>query len=69
MNQQIPTDFLASTSTFLGGMAMAFNVAGNFHDYNRMKTPVEADAYALASDWIMVGQDIRYSIDSGSKGL
>jgi hypothetical protein len=67
MNQIIPTDFLAASSTFVGGMAMAINIAGNFHDYNRMRTPVEADAYALASDWLMVGQDIRDSINSESQ--
>lgn len=65
MNQMLPTDFLTANSTFFGGMAMAINIGGNFHDYNQSASPVEADAYAIASDWIMVGQDMRKSIATG----
>lgn len=62
MNQILPTDFLTANSTFLGGVATAINIGGNFYDYNRSPSSVEADAYAIASDWIMVGEDMRKSI-------
>ncbi len=49
----------------MGGMATVFNLGGNFFDYNRSRTPTEADAHAMEADWRIVGQDIADAIESG----
>ncbi|MGD0060843.1 MAG: hypothetical protein ABSD58_15615 [Verrucomicrobiia bacterium] len=39
-------------------MSSVLNIGGNFFQYNYSPTPDRADARALLSDWLMVGQDI-----------
>ena len=60
MNKQnrYHTDFLTANS-FVIGMGSVFNIAGDYFRYNSCETPEEADNMALASDWYMVGQDIK----------
>lgn len=53
------TDFLFPTSTFLTGVARVLDLFGTFDRYNVSRTPEEADALAIASDWQMVGQDLN----------
>jgi hypothetical protein len=60
MNGNLKTDFLTATSTFVIGMGSVLNVGGNHFSYNKSATPEEADQVALASDWAIIGQEIRY---------
>lgn len=53
------TDFLFSKSSFLQGMGSAIAIGGNYHSFNSSKTPQQADAEALRSDWGVIGNDIR----------
>ena len=63
MEQRFRTDYLFPASSFLSGMGSVLNVAGNYFRYNTSPTPEEADEKALASDWGVIGQDIREAID------
>ncbi len=54
-------------SSFLTGMGTIFNIAGSSYSYNFSRTPQEADAKAIASDWKMVGQDLRSVIATFKK--
>lgn len=50
--------FLFARPSFLEGLARIFDFGNTLTEYNRSRTPQEADARALASDWLMVGEDI-----------
>ena len=52
------SDFLFARPSFWSGIARLLDLWGAFDDYNRSRTPVEADRRALYSDWYIVGQDI-----------
>lgn len=67
MSENIRTDFLTPTSTFVIGMGTVLNLAGNYFVYNTSGSSEEADLNAIASDWQMVGKDIQQAIQrSGS---
>jgi acetylornithine/succinyldiaminopimelate/putrescine aminotransferase len=53
------TGFLFAEPTFLSGIASLFDLSGSLVVYNESKTGQEADRRALASDWAVVGKDIR----------
>lgn len=53
------TDFLFSQPSFLSGAATAFNLAGNFYEFNASESGEEADKIALENDFRMIGQDIQ----------
>ncbi len=57
------TNFLTPETGFVIGFGSALNVAGNYYRFNTSPTAAEADARALRSDWVMVGQDLAASID------
>ncbi len=65
MSHRIETDFLVPTSSFLTGFGSVLNLSGNYFQYNYADTPEEADEIAIASDWLMVGQDLRETLSSG----
>ena len=44
------------------GAARVLDIAGNFDSYNESATPLEADARAIANDWMMVGRDMSAAI-------
>ncbi len=54
---------LFSRPSFLEGMGRIFDFSHSYHFYNYSKSVKEADLKALHSDWIMVGRDIKLSID------
>jgi len=58
------TDFLFQKNNALVGAASAFNLAGNFFDYNTSGTENEADMKAIENDWGVVGQDLTKVISS-----
>jgi len=63
MDRKVKTDFLFAQPSFASGIARTFDLWGQFDTYNISATPVEADAKAIAADWIMVGQDILEAIE------
>ena len=58
MSNRVTTDFLFANPSFASGAARVIDLWGQFDDYNFSPSPQEADAAAIASDWIVVGQDI-----------
>lgn len=63
MSKKVKTDFLFAQPSLSSGAARVFDLFGQFDEYNRSDSPAEADAKALASDWILVGQDICEAIE------
>jgi hypothetical protein len=63
MNGNLKTDFLTATSTFVIGMGSVLNLGGNHFSYNGSASPEEADQVAIASDWAIIGQDVRAGIE------
>jgi hypothetical protein len=63
----VDTDFLTPKSSFLTGMGTVLNLAGNYFIYNSSKTAQEADERAIASDWKILGQDMRTAIKRNAK--
>ena len=55
---RLRTDFLFARPSFLSGFARVLDLFGVFDSYNQSRTPEEADAKAMYSDWRIVGQDI-----------
>lgn len=64
---QFSTDFLSTTSNYLTGASTVFNLAGNFYDYNRSESEIEADCMALRNDFNMIGKDLEKSIETTLK--
>ncbi len=56
------TFMLFARPSFLEGMARIVDLGGTLQVYNESKTAEEADAKALLSDWLSVGDDLRDSI-------
>jgi hypothetical protein len=63
MGNKIKSDFLFAQPSFASGAARVLDLWGQFDDYNRSETTLEADARAIASDWLMVGQDLSDAIE------
>lgn len=61
--ERVKTDFLFAQPSFTSGAARILDLWGIFDDYNGSETPAEADAKALASDWLVAGQDILDAIE------
>lgn len=53
------TDQLFAMPGFFGGMASALDMGNTLTIFNESRTPEEADAMAIRSDWKVVGQDLR----------
>jgi hypothetical protein len=58
MVKKYRTDYLFGNNSFIIGMASAFNLKGNFFDYDESENAQEADAKAIENDWGVVGQDL-----------
>jgi hypothetical protein len=69
MEKKVNTDFLFAQPSFASGAARIFDLWGQFDDYNISETPLEADTKAIASDWLLVGQDILDSIEQTKSKL
>jgi hypothetical protein len=54
------TDFLFATPSFLTGAGRSIDLGAWLEQsaYNYSRTPAEADARAIASDWAVVGKDL-----------
>ncbi|MGA8151017.1 MAG: hypothetical protein WB952_08715 [Terriglobales bacterium] len=63
MSNKVKSGFLYSDPSFLSGAARALDLYGLYDAYNISTTPQEADARALAADWIVTGQDLQEALD------
>jgi hypothetical protein len=63
MGRKVQSDFLFAEPSFMSGAGRIIDLWGQFDDYNRSDTPAEADAKAIASDWLVVGQDIQDAVE------
>ena len=66
MVKKVKSDFLFAQPSFASGAARILDLWGQFDEYNISATAEEADAAAIASDWIIVGQDICDAIKQHS---
>jgi hypothetical protein len=57
------TDFLFALPSFGSGFARALDLDGTFDAYNSSATEEEADERAIASDWLVVGKDLREALE------
>jgi hypothetical protein len=55
--------FLFADPSFMTGMARVYDLGGLFDDYNYSTTPEEADARAIWSDWVAVGNCLWEAFD------
>jgi hypothetical protein len=62
MMRRVTSDFLFAQPSFTSGAARTLDLWGQFDDYNLSETANEADAKAIASDWLVVGQDLSDTI-------
>jgi len=69
MGNRVKSDFLFAQPSFASGAARVFDLFGQFDEYNRSETTEEADAKAIASDWIVVGQDIADAIEQNDSEM
>ena len=58
MEKAVKTDFLFAQPSFASGAARVLDLWGSFDDYNISESPLEADGKAIASDWLIVGQEL-----------
>ena len=63
----IRTGRLFAHPSFLEGYARAIDIGSTLSEYNQNKTPEEADAAAIRSDWLAVGDDIQVAIGKFSE--
>jgi hypothetical protein len=69
MGNKVKSDFLFAQPSLASGVARVFDLWGQFDDYNRSETTVEADAKAIASDWLVVGQDLSDAMEQDESKL
>ncbi|MGD0829910.1 MAG: hypothetical protein ABR907_03135 [Terracidiphilus sp.] len=63
MNRKVQSDFLFAEPTFASVAARLLGLWGQFDDDNDGESPHEADAKAIAADWLVVGRDIKDAIE------
>jgi hypothetical protein len=57
------TCFLFADPSFISGWAAMLDFAGTLNVYNESRNGQEADYRALASDWAIVGKDLKAAAD------
>jgi hypothetical protein len=63
MSNKVKSGFLFSEPSFLSGASRLLDLWGQYDQYNQSLTPAEADARAIAADWIIIGQDLQEAMD------
>ena len=56
------TYFLFARPSFLAGVATLMDFGNSLFVYNESVTPEQADYFAMQSDWVAVGNDLRRAI-------
>lgn len=59
------TDYLFARPSLLYSVASLMDLGAQLHAYNESPTPAVADARALRSDWISVGEDLKTVLRQG----
>ena len=59
MGHKVKTDFLVGQPSLYSGVARVFDFYGLYDAYNTCPNDAQADAMALLSDWLIVGDDIK----------
>lgn len=67
--KKFKTNQMFPSTRFLTGMGSVLNISGNYFDFNYSRDEQEADAAAIASDWGMIGQDLKSVLDSELRQL
>jgi hypothetical protein len=62
-NNKFSTGFLFATPSFWGGAGTVLNLAGNYYRFNSSDSGLEADEMAIEHDFMMMGQDLKNTID------
>ena len=60
---------LYAKPSFLSGAARLVDIGGVFDQYNTSDSEEEADSLALASDWSVIGDDLRQAMGEMDKEL
>ena len=60
---------LFARPSFLEGYARAIDIGATLNQYNTNKTPEEADAAAIRSDWQAVGDSLQSAINKFPKEI
>lgn len=62
------TDFLFAKPSFLTGAGRTIDLGAwlEHYNYNISATPREADAWATANDWLVVGHDLEAAMKKGA---
>jgi hypothetical protein len=63
MSSRVKSGFLYADPSSTSGLARLLDLWGQFDAYNISASPAEADAKALAADWIIVGQDLTDAME------
>lgn len=65
------TDFLFAKPSFLTGLGRTIDLGAVLErsSYNISTTSPEADSWAIANDWLVVGQDLRSAIEKGKQQI
>lgn len=53
----------------MSGAVRVVDLFGQYDAYNISVTPRQADAIALDSDWRVIGQDLRRTMDNARKSI
>jgi hypothetical protein len=69
MGNKVKSDFLFAQPSFASGAARVSDLFGQFDEYNISETSAEADAKAIAADWIVVGQDLTDAIEQNESEM
>jgi hypothetical protein len=56
------TGFLFAEPSLVEGIARIIDMGGTLQEYNSSLSPGQADALALASDWCVVGADLKQAM-------
>lgn len=56
--------FLFADPSFLSGLGSVMDIGGGLLIYNSSRTGAEADERAIASDWAVVGSDMRNAAEA-----
>lgn len=54
--------YLFARPSFLEGIARIYDFGNTLNTYNYSNTPEQADYIAMASDWQVVGQELRAAV-------
>ena len=53
---------LFATPSFIGGMSHVLDLGSTLTQYNVSASPKQADFWAVSSDWVATGNDIKYAM-------